>query len=503
VSASSWPASEDAVKHIIDRANALLGDEAADPGRVGELMTEAARLSPRDLVQLDERARGYLSGLNWHRVPALRGAAGDDSDDGLWQRLTRRHRASREPTDASLALWHVLAFLSGDGYERERAVAWAPITPLTTRLLAIRSIDWVQQVRDAALARLDECPNEMIVEALPLVAQLAAERSRGQVLDAFLDARLSDDDLRSAYRASDVRTRRAAWQRLATRRALSASELRDVAALDDDVLVRVVAANALSELAADDRRQLAQILIEDRVGWVAVRALAALVDLDGTHAILPALTARTAALRRAARGWAAIRDIDARSVYLERVGDSPKDALALVALAEMSDPEDAELFGAMLRDPRARVRAAGVRALARVDRAAGRSAAIAVLEAGQAGRAAWAAAEVLRDGVPSPEEAEVLARVGLDQTRSAGQRFRALSLIRSIRWLHLAVLLEAHEQTADDDIRSRLRREINAWNGSRATRSPDEAIRARIVRLLPVLDAEKRRWVEFILRTSR
>jgi hypothetical protein len=75
-------------------------------------------------------------------------------------------------------------------------------------------------------------------------------------------------------------------------------------------------------------------------------------------------------------------------------------------------------------------------------------------------------------------------------------------LIRSIRWLHLAVLLEAHEQTTDDDIRSRLRREINAWNGARVTRSPDDAIRAHIERLLPVLDSETRRWVEFILRTS-
>jgi hypothetical protein len=502
VSDALWPNSEDAVKQLLDRANVLLAGGAPDPDRVEEIVTDTLRLAPRHLVQLDERARGYLSGLNWHRVPALRGAALDDNDRGIWQRVTRGRRADREPTDAALGLWHVLAFLSGDGYERERAVSWAPITPLTTRLLAIRSIDWVQQVRDAALARLDECPHDMIVEALPLVTQLAAERSRGQLLDSFLDARLSDDDLRSAYTADDVRTRRAAWQRLASRDVLTARELRELAAMDADALVRAVAANALADMTGDDRRELAKTLIEDRVGWIAVRALAARVDMDGPEAIHPALTARSAALRRAARDWAALRRIDARSVYLDRLAAQPRDALALVALGEMSDAQDVDVFQGMLTDSRARVRAAGLRALARVDRPAGRRAALEALDAGQAGRVAWAAAEVLRDGVPSTDEAHVLARVALDASRSAGQRFRALSLIRPMRWLHLAVMLEAHEQTTVEEVRLRLRGELNAWNGSRLTRAPDVAIRARIERLLPALDAEKRRWVEFVLRTS-
>jgi len=64
-------------------------------------------------------------------------------------------------------------------------------------------------------------------------------------------------------------------------------ELRDVAAQDDDVLVRSVAANALSGLAVEDRRELAEILLEDRVVWVAVRALAALVEIHGIEAIRP------------------------------------------------------------------------------------------------------------------------------------------------------------------------------------------------------------------------
>jgi len=34
------------------------------------------------------------------------------------------------------------------------------------------------------------------------------------------------------------------------------------------------------------------------------------------------------------------------------------------------------------------------------------------------------------------------------------------------------------------------------------TRAPDDALRSRIERLLPSVDMEKRRWIEFVLRTS-
>lgn len=167
----------------------------------------------------------------------------------------------------------------------------------------------------------------------------------------------------------------------------------------------------------------------------------------------------------------------------------------------MSAPQDVGIFRRMLMDPRARVRAAGLRSLARVDRSAGRSAAIEALDAGQAGGVAWAAAEVLRDGVPSTDETQVLARVALDASRSAGQRLSALALIRPARWLHLAVLLEAHAEAADADFRERRRSEINGWSGARDARSGRRAALA-IERLLPSVDMEKRRWIEFVLRTS-
>lgn len=415
------------MKQLIDRMNVLLGESTPDPARVDEVLAGVAALSPRDLVRFDEQSRSWLSGLDGRKIPRLRGAPSDEDDRGLWASLTRRRPpAPAEPTPAALALWHVLGLVTGDGYERERVVRAVPLTILSARLLAIRCIDWVHEVRDAALSRLDECPHDLLVEALPLVTQLAAERARGQVLDALLDARLSNDDLRRAYAADDPRSRRAAWQRLAARDVMTPEELFDVAAFDDDVVVRAVAADALPGLPAEWKRRVAERLVRDPVGWIAAQALAVLVELDGTDAIVSALTARTAALRRAARDWASIKGVDARLIYLDRLKDQAQDAVALIALAEMADARDTDLFAGMLDDPRSRVRAAGLRALARVDRSTGRRAAIEVLDAGATGRVTWAAAQVLRVGVPSSAENVVLARVALDSSRAHRKNARGL-----------------------------------------------------------------------------
>ncbi len=167
------------------------------------------------------------------------------------------------------------------------------------------------------------------------------------------------------------------------------------------------------------------------------------------------------------------------------------------------DTQDGALLRRMLEDSRSRVRAAGLSALARLDRAAARCAAIEVLDAGVTGRVAQVAADVLREGVPSRAESDVLARVALDASRPDGCRFRALSLLRPTGWLHLAVLLEADEQAGDSDLRRRLRTEITRSDGARLARAPAHELRARIERLLPTMDADRRRWIESLLRSSR
>jgi hypothetical protein len=473
---------EDPVSRLIRRANRLL-DSSPKSSEVHALIADLTELTPRDLVRFDSQARSWSSGVDWAAVEKLR-----------WPIL----RGARKP------LWQALALVSSDGHERERAVEAAPVTVLGARLLVLRCLDWVPQVSEAALARVDELPHDMLVEALPLAEQLAAERQRGHLLEALLDARLSDENLRLACRADHVWVRRAAWRRLAARDALTARELREVAARDSDVAVRSVASRQLERLPVDERRALARVLVDDPVGSVAAQALAALVDMEGAPAIRRALTARSAAARRAAREWAAIHDVDARAVYGERVAQRPSDAIALIALAELADPRDAETFRRMLHDPRSRVRAAALRGLARVDDATGRAVAIEALERGVRGRVAWVAADVLRGASPSAPEADVLARVARDRTRGDGQRLRALTLLRPLRWLHLALVLEARQAAGAPALRRRLDMEVETWLhlSGHLGRPPDRALRDRIEALMGTLDDRRRRRIEFILRTS-
>lgn len=499
------PISPDQVTRLIDAANALLDSDAPPPFvLVTDLIDALGRLQPRDLVRFDEQARSYLSGIRWSRLPRLRGEHPEDEPTSMWSRITRRAPQRQGPDDASIELWMALGLFAADGHERERAIRATQLHPLAVRLLVLRCVDWVSEVRHAALDRLDECGPDLLVRALPLAEQLAAERARGEILSAFLDARLGDEDLRQAYRIDDPRTRRAAWHRLRARGAATAEELVDVAARDPDIVVRGIAATALKELSEGDRRALAEVLIADRIGAVAAPALAALVELDGAPPIRSALFARSPALRRAARDWAAIRGVDARDAYLGRLADDPRDEMALIALAEIRDPADVDLFRQMLVDGRSRVRAAGLRALAHVDRPGGRRAAVEALRAGVTGRVAWAAADVLRDGSPSATEVAVIASVARDTRRTIGQRLSAISLLRPARWEHLAALLEARAAADDEGLARRLDGEIRTWlaTSGRHAHGPNAELRARIEALIAPLDAQSRREIEFVLRTS-
>jgi hypothetical protein len=143
-----------------------------------------------------------------------------------------------------------------------------------------------------------------------------------------------------------------------------------------------------------------------------------------------------------------------------------------------------------------------LRALAGIDRPAARRRAVEAILACPVGRLARAAATVLRDGVPSADEARALAEVAACAPPAG--RFRALGLLRPLRWLHLALLLEWYEAPEDESLRRRLHAEIGTWTATsgRITRPPEPSVRARIERLLPLLDAQTRRSIEFVLRTS-
>ena len=459
----------DRVKPALELAESVL--DGATP--VPVLADALEALPPRELVRFDALSRSGYSGFSPQAIAAA-------------------------PRD----VWELLALVSADGRERERCVRATPLTPLTARLVAIRAIDWADQVCDAAARRLEASPVPLLVEALPLADQLARERLRGASLQRVLDRRLSDDALRATARAPAALVRRAAWRRLIERGAAGADDVAE-AAQDRDVTVRRVAGSALPGLEPSARRRVARILVEDPVGSVAAPALGVLVALEGAAAIEPALTGRSAGARRAARDWAAVHGVDARAVYLRRLARDARDAIGLTALAEIGSADDAPVFRGMLADPRVRIRAAGLRALARVDEPAGRDAALAALRGGEGGRMLWAAADVLRSRSPSPAEIAALEPIALDRARPAGQRLRALSLLRPSRWVHLAALLDVRSDAADEALLARLEQEINAWiaGSGRIGRAPPHELRQRIESRLPMLGTAQQRSIDWVLRT--
>lgn len=472
----------DAVSESLSQTNRLLASSRS-PAEVDELLAAIGTLTPEELAQFDWRARSWQSGLDWKAVKQLR------------RPLLR---------GAQRTLWQVLAFSSVDGFERERAIVDSPLeSVLHVRLLVIRCLDWVDPVRNAALDRLADIGEALIAEVFALAERLATERVRGQALDAWLEARVSDGLLRILGASSDVPTRRAALRRLERRGALTSSDL-DSLVSDRDVVVRGLASRHLMSVREADRRPLAEALIGDPVGWIGKRALDALVGLDGDDVVVQSLTAPTAPVRRAALEWAQRRDIDAGGIYRERLADRPLDKIALLGLAQNGDAADRSTFAEMLADPRARVAAAGLRALARIDAPAARTTALAVLQNRPAGRLAVAATDVLRGQTPSIAEADALAALALDPERSDGQRFRALSLLLPLKWLHLAVLLELRADAQDRSTSRSLDSEIAVWlrMSSHIARRPTGAVADRLELLLPSLDEGRRTRIEFVLRTS-
>jgi hypothetical protein len=361
----------------------------------------------------------------------------------------------------------------------------------------------VPEVREAALRRLADAPVWALLDVLPLVDVLTQERRRAGALDALVEARLADGDLRTATRAENGLARRAAWRRLVARGACEPEELRDRVVRDPDVVVRAMAPTLLPTLAEEQRRAVANVLLGDPVGWLAGHGLDAMVELDGAPAIRAALTARSATLRRRARDWARVRGVDARAVYRTRLDRDPADMLALVGLAEIGHRADITVLLDALADPRARVRAAALKAVAALDEPAAREAAMDELVAGRSGRAGRAAAAVLRDAALRNRDLARLESVVRDVDRPAGQRMRALVLLRPARWRHLAALL-GMRRAADPSLDDALDAEIRTWlaTSARISRAPDEHSRDAIDAALPDLEPALRQRIAFVLRTA-
>lgn len=374
----------------------------------------------------------------------------------------------------------VLALASADGHERQRAVeaidANAP-DDLVANLLALRAVDWAEPVRAAALAKLRELPQLTLLYLLPMVERLRP-RARSGALVALFEERIDPDALRvTAGGHPDPLARRSAWRLLIdTRESLYADDLVDVLALDRDAAVRAIAPHAVDLL----------LQLESDHEWFRAATERALV-------------ARNPAVRRVAREWARVRGVDARWSYAKA---PPERALALIGRAEIAWPSDAKVIAHLIRDPRARVSAAALRALANLSPHSVRDEARELLLTTRSRRVARAAALVLRAAGLADRDRDALAAVAVDRRRRAADRRRCMELLERAPWLHLAVLLRVHAQR-DSPLAEFVRRELRAWprRHARPFHGPGD-LRGELMAWVPGLDDPPRSAIDGILRAS-
>ena len=469
---------------MLEAANGLFERKPPEDD-VRAVLSQLDCLDAQAYIRLDERSRGWSSGLRERDRP---------SSFLPWR---------QDPLEKA---WPVFALMSADGFKREMAVAVCdPVNRGEAALLLIRSTDWVEQVQSAAEKRFSRLATAMLVELLPLADHLAESRFRTGALRGLLQQRLDADTLRLAAASADPDIHRVAARRLIESGGANFDELLTFLAAEDPV-VRSTAADAALEAPEAERREAAEKILSDSIGWIAAKGLAALVELDGAPAIKRGLDADAAAVRRQALGWAAARGFDARQHYLDRLQSSGQqfDQIALGGLAALSHPDDKSVFLQGVESGPSRLASACLRALANVDPPLGRDKALEAFFGGAGGRLSRTAAFVLKERALTAAQCEAVRDLATNPDCELRLRWRALSILRRYRWLHLATTLDWFAE-ADGETRRELEGEISVWLAMAAHlgAAPPEELRGTIEAGLWGLSQDQARAINFVLRTAR
>jgi hypothetical protein len=294
------------------------------------------------------------------------------ADVRVWLALDVAVRRRRQaPPEARLGqpLALVLASLHPSGYVREAAVAaLADLeSPLVPPVLALRSVDWVPQVRDRARASCERLlAGPAIVALAPLAFELRRKAS-GAWLAARVEQGLRDcapDVLAAALAAEDRRTRRAAYTVALAEERLELDQVLRAASRDADPLIRIrCAETAIRRARAAGRLDVAQVLVSSRVAAVRAEALHALGAAGVVEPAERALVDRSALVRAVAQGVVRRGGGDPAVHYRALVRGGSSAPVELAGLGETGGREDADLLRPWLADPRPRVRVEAVRAL--------------------------------------------------------------------------------------------------------------------------------------------
>ncbi len=406
--------------------------------------------------------------------------------------------------DADL-LGLLVAACHHSGWVREAAVAGMAgrVHPAAVTVLAVRTTDWVQQVRDRARVVVEPLLAGGDAGTLVRLAQVGyavRQRRGGTWLADKLDARLADLSaaaLRPLLAASDRPTRRAAYRAGIGTGALGVNELVAAARKDDDQPIRVMCAQAAVRSADPDALRA---LLSSRTAVVRAEALYALVHRGEVDAAVAALADRHPAVRGVAQAALRRAGTDPADHYRRLTTNGWPEPGAIAGLGETGRPGDAETLIGCLGHPRPRGRLEAVRALRRLG-VTPREKLLALLRDPSPAVTRQVVATLRRDaaGIDAAVTGDLLRPDQPPHVRFAGYRLATWAG----GWRRLSANLDLVDD-ADQRLRDTARSDIGTWLAREAATTyqpPDPRLAAELSRQIraaePALGAGTARLLRF------
>ncbi|MGC4868203.1 hypothetical protein ACLQ3B_22545 [Micromonospora sp. DT53] len=481
------------------RAGAGGADRSVGPAEFSAVLLTVARDAEPGLRAAVVDALGSAEARWWLAV-----------DDALRERWWSAPRWSRslaaELADGEVEVLRlVVAGCHRDGRIREAAVVHLAehAHPAALAVLALRTADWVPEVRQRARAAVDGWLRSSRGSLTQLTEMAFALRGRGQ--GAWLAERVEGvlrdlplDGLEPLLTARDRRTRRAAYRAAMTGGLLSVRRLITAAMTDDDLPIRSLCARGAVQ-AATGPAQLRGLLVS-RTALVRAEALQAVTAVGDLGAAEAALPDRHPLVRAIAQDRLRGSGADPAGSYRLLARREPPAPGVLAGLGETGGVEDAGLVRRWLAHPRARGRVEAVRALRRLG--VTRSADLVPLLGDESGAVTRQVVAVLRHdlGGLDPEMLEALLRPG----NAAHVRFAGYRLLTSGNaWQRLATNLRLIDDP-DDRLRAGARADISTWLNRQAATTyhgPSRDRAAQLDKLIaharPILGEDKIRLLRF------
>jgi hypothetical protein len=293
--------------------------------------------------------------------------------------------------------------------------------------------------------------------------------------------------LRRGIASPDAKVRRACFSLALESSTISPAELLPTGLRDRDPIVRLDSARAAVSSQPDDIAELLDRMELDP--YTAVRQ----VGLDARMALFPEEAAsanerhlldRSVSLRAQAQRGLERSKTHLSSLYRSEIqsGEARRLDVAILGLSEVGSPEDADLAAAFLTHPLPRVRAAAVRAVARLS-ADDLLPMLDVALGDGSPRVSRAARIAFLAGSTSPD-AQALCHI-LDRSEHRHARLNAISVARALpRWERLRFLLAACANS-DDELAKRAALGVDRWlvasNRAALDPSADEVRRTSIL----------------------